>query len=242
MEEITLILNACEKRIQFILLEDTTFLFAEETEPQKGGTDNLILSIQNACKTLSLLPQQIKKIASVQGPGNFMGIRLTATIAAALARTNQSLQANLNFMELLAYNFVGKDKEKIHIVTSATKDLIHSQIFEYQNTIPHAISDLQLIPFSQLPLITCDYILGSGIRTDKINISTLPYFILPQQFDNPSINAFCSLIKTCIWQKNDISPIYLKECDAIQNLKHIAEQQGRNPTETRQELERLLKA
>ncbi len=241
MEEIILILNACEKRVQFILMEDETLLLAEETEPQKGGTDNLLLSIQNACQKVSISPKQIKKIASVQGPGNFMGIRLTATIAAALARANQALQAGLNFMELLAYNFVGKENEKIHILTPATKDLVHSQVFTYNSTIPHAVSELQLIPFSQIPHISCDYIAGSGVRNDKINKASLPFFVLPKQFDAPSTNALCAYIKTCQWQKNDISPIYLKECDAIQNLKHIAEQQGRDPNETRQELEKLLK-
>lgn len=242
MEEITLILNACEKRIQFILLENTAFLLAEETEPQKGGTDNLILSIQNACQKLSLETKNIKKIASVSGPGNFMGIRLTATIAAALARANQGLQANLNFMELLAYNFVGKDYEKIHIVTPATKDLVHSQLFEYKNKKPYPINQLSLIPYTEITTISCNYLVGSGLRTEKINLENFPSYILPEQFDSPSINSFCTAINFCNWQKEDITPIYLKECDAIQNLKHIAEQQGRDANKSREELDRLLKA
>lgn len=35
MDELTLILNAAEKRLQFILLQDEILLHAEESEPQK---------------------------------------------------------------------------------------------------------------------------------------------------------------------------------------------------------------
>ena len=61
MDELTLILNAAEKRLQFILLQDEILLHAEESEPQKNGTDPLLSHINHACRQLGTQPDRIKK-------------------------------------------------------------------------------------------------------------------------------------------------------------------------------------
>ena len=107
-----------------------------------------------------------------------------------------------------------------------------------------ALQEIRLIPFEQLSGIPCEFCCGSGIRTEKVQeiLKNHGCALLPSSFDSPSINSLLQCLKTVQWQKEDISPLYLKECDAVQNLPHIAELQGRNPEESRQELERLLKA
>lgn len=244
MEELTLILNASEKRLQFLLLQDNQLLYAEESEPQKNGSDCLLPHIKNACGELGFLPSQIKKIASCTGPGNFMGIRITATIAAALSRANGGLQAGFGYMQALANNFYAEEGKILHIATAGTRDLVHSQCFRQTNGKAEPVTELTLISHAQLADIPCDYCCGSGMRTEKAQnaLKNHSALILPQNFDSPSINSLMLCAENCVWQKQDVSPIYLKECDAIQNLPHIAAQQGRNPEQSRQELERLLKS
>lgn len=242
MAELTLILNACEKRMQFVLLQDETFLCAEESEPQKNGTDSLLPHIRHACAAFGFKMADIKKTASAAGPGNFMGIRLTATISAALARANGGLQAGINYMQALCFNCTAEENKIIHVVTAATRELVHSQCFRIENGMPAACTELALVPFESLGQIPCDCCLGSGIRTEKAlnalqdkNIRILPPFC-----DSPSINGLVQCLKTAVWHKEDISPVYLKECDAIQNLPHIAKLLGQDPKKSRDELERLL--
>lgn len=251
MEELTLILNAAEKRLQFVLLEGETLLHAEECEPQKNGADNLLPQLDKACRSLGFTLGHISKTAAAAGPGNFMGIRLTATIAAAMCRTPvqsadaaPKMQAGINYMQALAFNCSAQDGAVIHAVTPATKELVHSQCFRYENGEPLPCGGLTLIPFARLGDIACDLCLGSGLRTEKAlaALQNSKAAVLPARFDSPSINSLIACLKYCTWQKTDISPIYLKECDAIQNLPHIAQMQGRNPEESRQELKRLLRA
>lgn len=244
MDELTLVLNASEKRLQFALMQDTILLHAEESEPQKNGADTLLPHIKQICEQFSLSPSQIKKIAAAAGPGNFMGIRLTATIAAAFCRANNGLQGSINYMHALACNFFAKQGEIIHIVTSGTRELVHSQCFQAVNSTMQAITDLKLIPYAELASIPCDYCYGSGTRSEKAQevLTKQACVLLPASFDSPSINSLIQCLQAVTWQKQDISPIYLKECDAIQNLPHIAKLQGRDPKACRQELDRLLNA
>lgn len=241
MDGLTLILNASEKRLQFALLQEGILLHAEESEPQKNGSDTLLPHLKQICGQLGTHPSHIKKIAAVAGPGNFMGIRLTATIAAAFCRANDGLQGSINYMQALANNFFAKEGERIHIVTSGTRELVHSQCFQVINGTMQAISALKLIPYVQLADIPCDYCYGSGTRNEKAQeILEKHCTFLPVSFDSPSINSLIRCLQFVTWQKQDISPIYLKECDAIQNLPHIAKLQGRDPAQSRQELDRLL--
>lgn len=244
MEELTLVLNASEKRLQFLLLQGDLLLCAEESEPQKNGSDCLLPHIKNACTELGFFPSQIKKIASCTGPGNFMGIRIAATIAAGLSRANCGLQAGFDYMQALANNYYAEEGKILHIITAATRELVHSQCFQLADGKAVPLTELKLLPHAELARIPCDCCYGSGVRTEKAQKALEKHsaLILPQNFDSPSINSLMLCIKNCTWQKQDVSPIYLKECDAIQNLPHIAAQQGRNPEQSRQELERLLKA
>lgn len=244
MDELTLLLNASEKRLQFVLLQEGILLHAEESEPQKNGSDTLLPHIKQICRQLGTHPGSIKKIAAAAGPGNFMGIRLTATIAGAFCRANNGMQAGINYMQALALNYFAKEGEIIHIVTSGTRELVHSQCFQWIHGTVQAITDLKLIPYAELAAIPCNYCYGSGTRSEKAQevLKSHSCLCLPDYFDSPSINSLIQCLQYVAWQKQDISPIYLKECDAIQNLPHIAKLQGRDPIKTRQELDRLLNA
>ena len=53
------------------------------------------------------------------------------------------------------------------------------------------------------------------------------------------------MVRAIDWEKedgSDIPPLYMRDCDAVENLDAIARAQGRTPEIAHQELERLTHA
>ena len=290
-KQLILTLNAAEKRIQFLLSNEQGILYAEDFAPQKGGTEFLVLAIHNACKKLELSYLDITHIACVAGPGNFMGIRLTAVTVAGITRALNKeipcLQAPLDYLQCIAANIPAKSGETVRVMTSGTKNSVHCCNYTFdKNGIPQPNGPISLIPIPSLPYQvahgelaenrenTTDntknadntkdtsnayntddelgnnaktmfpaYLVGSGFTAHKERFeNTYPHsaHFLCASFDNPSIDALYRMTKQANWQKEDIVPVYLKECDALQNLDSIATQQGRNPQEAHAELNRIM--
>lgn len=247
---LSLILNAAERRVQFLFVKDKDFLYAEEFAPKQGGTDLLITHIQAACKKIGYRAKDITHIASVAGPGNFMGIRLTMSISSALARSlnpeGEVLQAPLDYLQCLAANVHAKQGEIIRVLTSGTRETVHMNDFCINaDNIPMPLFETKLISFeaclqsvkAQAP----HYILGSGADFLREETS-LASFLLPVDYNNPFPSSLQRLTEYAQWENKDIAPIYLRECDAIQNLDHIANMQGVDPAKAHSKLHALLEA
>lgn len=255
--KLILTINTAEKRIQFLFSNEEGLIYAEDFAAKKGATEFLIPAIHQACLKNGLNYQDISHIACVAGPGNFMGIRLSVVTVAALSRTLQCFQAPLDYLQCIAANIPAKENDTVRVITNATRSSVHccDYIFD-QDGIPNPISTLSLIPVptltdfqeAQSSIIPSTsmypkYIMGSGLTTHKEyfkNAYPDSVHFISEGFDDPSIHALHSMTKQAKWQKEDITPIYLKECDALQNLNSIATQQGRNPEKAHIELKRLM--
>ena len=303
-KKLVLTINSAEKRMQFLFSNEQGLLYAEDFAPKKGGTELLLSSVYAACQKLGISCHEITHIACVVGPGNFMGIRISAVTLAALMRSlpplhskppyfnkqslspqdsessqstpssltesqRQRLQAPLDYLQCIAANIPAREGECVRVLTSATKTHVHAcdYIFD-KNSIPQPSSTLRLIPIPNSEQILQEsnkvphesdsthaeanahntiekiptYIMGSGLSTCREYFkATYPKtHVLCTSFDNPSIDALYRMSTQAHWQAEDITPIYLKECDALQNLDGIAKQQGRKPEEAHKELERLM--
>jgi len=293
-EKLILTLNAAEKRMQFLLSNEQKLIYAEDFSPKKGGTELLIPAISKAFQKIDLTYQDITHIACVIGPGNFMGIRLTAVTVAGLIRSlpnaSQCLQAPLDYLQCIASNIPARTGETVRVITSATKNSVHCCDYTFDtHGIPQAHCPISLIsiptsiPISiptsipiSIPALASsqamydnsqevtktntnanananaaittkttypEYLMGSGLTAHKEYFqNTYPNSVhfVSETFDNPSIDALYRMTTQANWQKGDITPIYLKECDALQNLGSIAVKQGRNPQDAHTELERLM--
>lgn len=338
-----LTLNAAEKYTQFLISSvdsnseintENTFhaeaqiLYSEMSTQAKASTEFLIPAIDKACQKLGISINDINHIAAVIGPGNFMGIRLTAVTAVALKRVlpKHSLLAPINYMQCLAQNlsvlsdyatqYVHLQKNDIQsidlltllrnikgkvvrVITTATKNSVHlcdftfqeenGQIFPSPNFSPvlydfndeiehmsHNTIEKSLQKKTNTILMP-DFLIGSGLSTHENffienfphaicitektlhslhtleKFSTIPlvnkiqtkdYFEIPLPLFayTPSIQALhrLTISMQISWQKEDISPLYIKACDAIQNLDHIANMQGRDPKKAHAHLKKLM--
>ena len=68
MQDLTLILNTAEKRIQFLICSGGSVLCAEDWLAQRGGTELLAPALREAFGRLGMKPAELDRIACVAGP------------------------------------------------------------------------------------------------------------------------------------------------------------------------------
>ena len=56
----------------------------------------------------------------------------------------------------------------------------------------------------------------------------------------PSPGSLCLLARHADYFDEDLEPLYVRPCDAVENLPQIAEKMNRDPQETAADLERML--
>lgn len=65
----TLIMNASEGRIQFVLEQEGSLACAQEWSAPSKGTELLTPALADAFQRLGIMPSDISRIACVAGPG-----------------------------------------------------------------------------------------------------------------------------------------------------------------------------
>ncbi len=87
------------------------------------------------------------------------------------------------------------------------------------------------------------FILGSGLMRHYEVISPLLQaqdFALP--LEQPSPKALCLLAENVSYHEHDLEPLYVRPCDAVENLNAIAQKQGMDATQAHARLQILLNA
>ena len=251
MQDITLVLNTAEKRVQFALCKNGSLLCGQDWLAQRGGTELLAPALREACARLGFLPAAIGRIACVAGPGNFTGLRIGLTTASGLARAVNAKQAGLNYLQCLAASAQARPGEEILVLTNARQGLAYGARFRAREEgAPEALGRIFLLPLPPLPE---DFDLGSpDVVTGSALVSNYAYLkgLLPSSArllkeSSPSLAALAAMERSIDWDAvdgSDIAPLYMRDCDAVENLDAIARAQGRTPELAHQELERLTHA
>lgn len=251
MQDITLVLNTAEKRVQFALCKNGSLLCGQDWLAQRGGTELLAPALREACARLGFLPAAIGRIACVAGPGNFTGLRIGLTTASGLARAVNAKQAGLNYLQCLAASAQARPGEEILVLTNARQGLAYGVRFRAREEgAPEALGRIFLLPLPPLPE---DFDLGSpDVVTGSALVSNYAYLkgLLPSSArllkeSSPSLAALAAMERSIDWDAvdgSDIAPLYMRDCDAVENLDAIARAQGRTPELAHQELERLTHA
>lgn len=273
MNDLLLVLNAAEGRVQNVLLEDGVFLCAQEWNAPSRGTEFLTPLLVDMFQRTKHKPSEITRLACVSGPGSFTGLRLVLSTAAALRRATGCRVASLNSLALLATTlalsgFSTDQPCRVRVITYARRGLVHGQDFLFNTpdlpiplTAP-AMLDIKGIFADPLPKV----IIGSGVsrnleflRQQKLlldqqhtsqetpeheksgNLQNIQ--LLPNVCDQSSTGALAKMafaLPESAWQNADIEPLYLRSCDAVDNLAAIASKRGDNPDQAYADLKRLL--
>ncbi|MCH5276398.1 MAG: tRNA (adenosine(37)-N6)-threonylcarbamoyltransferase complex dimerization subunit type 1 TsaB [Desulfovibrionaceae bacterium] len=92
-----------------------------------------------------------------------------------------------------------------------------------------------------------DYLVGEAVSAHRSFFeAAVPAGtrIMPARYDMPSAAALLALTEAADWNAapRDVRPLYLRDCDAVDNLDDMARMRGEDPARARAELERLLSA
>lgn len=249
MQELTLILNTAEKHIQFVLCADHTLLCAQDWLAQRGGTELLAPALHDACRRMGYSPSYIRRIACVAGPGNFTGLRIGLTTTSGLARAVGAKQAGLHYLQCLAMNIASPQKT-ILVMTNAKRGLAYCARFSCDaQGIPQPNGHTFLLPLpaaQDMMAESPDIVLGSALSSNREPLQSIfspSTILMPSRFDIPSAASLLAMEQLIDWEKQtnqDIAPLYLRDCDAVENLDAISQSQGKTPEYARHELERLM--
>jgi len=255
-----LILNAAEGVLQIAVTDNSTLLCAQEWHKSERATEILVPALQHICKTLGILPTAFRRIACVRGPGSFTGIRLTLVTAAALRRTGQARLAGLDYMQALATTVAMQHGllygSRIWVLTHARRNQVHFQPFvSYGPVIPaQPLGDVTLLPPAEaLALMAKDphggYACGSGLSRNAALFEPVRTGEGPEgapgctpllKAVSPSIAALCLLARHGDYFAQDLEPLYVRSCDAVENLPQLAQKQGLDSSAAVKTLEHLL--
>lgn len=261
-----LILNAAEGALQIILTDDGRPLASQEWHRPERATEILAAALADMLQRLGLRPSDLRRIACVRGPGSFTGIRLVLATAAALRRAGKARLAGLDYMQALATSAVMARGMlwggQVHVLTHARRNLVHYQPFmAYGPAIPaYATAEVRLLPPAEaleavnaavadraghepansragLPLICGSALARNALFApldERHDLAALPRLIQPTQ------EALCLLARHGDYFAADVEPLYVRPCDAVENLPELSRRQGLDGAATLAELERLL--
>jgi tRNA threonylcarbamoyladenosine biosynthesis protein TsaB len=247
---LTLVLSAAEGLLQIVLAAETgRVLCAQDWDAPVRSTEILAPALRQILQGLALSPQHVGRIACVKGPGSFTGIRLTLATAAALSRVVGASMAGLDYMQALALT-AGQNQayhagQPLWVLTHARRDMVHWQRFVWQGSAPRALAPVQLASPAEVaaqvqqspvpPVLT-----GSGLARNAAAFAGLacPQALAPSFA--PSHAALLALAAQAHYGHSDIEPLYVRPCDAVDNLPRMAERQGICPEEAQHTLASLL--
>lgn len=258
---LTLAMNAAEGQLQLVLAEGARPLCLQTWDAPVRGTEILAPALRHMLTGLALQPQHIGRIACVRGPGSFTGIRLLLATAAALRRVINAKVAGLDYMQLLALGAGRRHPapqagQHVWVLTHARRGLVHAQPFRWlgEGTPPQAVAAVALISpaeacarmtqeVSTLPAL----VLGSGLERNAEALQAgYPQLVrAPEALNIPACHDLLTLTNSldeAQWTEEDIEPLYVRPCDAVDNLPQLALRQGLTPEQAAAELERMLQA
>ncbi|MBO4301367.1 MAG: tRNA (adenosine(37)-N6)-threonylcarbamoyltransferase complex dimerization subunit type 1 TsaB [Desulfovibrio sp.] len=247
-----LILNAAEGALQILITEEERLICAQQWHRPERGVEILTPALALMCRTLGIKPTDFRRIACVRGPGSFTGIRLVLSTAASLRRTGQAQLAGLDYMQALATSVAQRRSlpygVRIWTLTHARRNLMHCQLFvSYGPRIPAQPLDrvelrtpqeaLRYLQESIESQVTCVWVCGSGLVRNRSVFQSLDGMgELPLPVDSrmvalpdltlPDNAALCLLARHGDYLDEDVEPLYVRPCDAVENLPQLARRMG----------------
>ncbi|MBD5607401.1 MAG: tRNA (adenosine(37)-N6)-threonylcarbamoyltransferase complex dimerization subunit type 1 TsaB [Desulfovibrio sp.] len=245
-----LILNACEGCLQIAITDDEEPICFEEWFAPNKATEILAPALKAACDRARISPRAFRRIACFAGPGSFTGIRLALATASGLMRTSRAQLAGLNYLQGLATAAaIWRGllyPSPIHVITRARRDLVQWQEFiSYGPQIPAQPKfDIRLVSpleareaFSLAPCHVCGSALSAYPEIfNKVGGQTT----LMPELVRPSLESLRLLARHGDYFPKDIEPLYVRSCDAEENIGALAAKRGSNAEETREKMRFLL--
>lgn len=254
-----LVLCSCERELLCVLTDDEELVFSFVWALQDRASELLAPTLKQMFDLSGHSFSELRRIGCVRGPGSFTGIRLVLATAAALRRTTRAQLAALDYMQALATSLAMNEQllfgRKIWIATHARRDLVHlAGYVSYGPVIPaiclepvHLISPEGACEKLQASLENeTEQVLlaGSALARhkelfEKFEASTEGR-LATRTLATPTIDALRLLGRHGDYFPKDVEPLYIRPCDAVDNLPELSRRMGQDADRATEELDRLL--
>ncbi|PTN38916.1 tRNA (adenosine(37)-N6)-threonylcarbamoyltransferase complex dimerization subunit type 1 TsaB [Desulfonatronum sp. SC1] len=248
-----LTLNGVEDRVQIVLARGTTLVLHQEWAAPARVMRFLVPALEQALNLLGLKMHDLSGIACVRGPGNFTGLRLCLATTYGLAMGAGLPMGGLDYLPLLAAGPAPMLQGRLAVLTHARTRLVHAQSFQVSaSPASREIStELRVTPLNDPRILAVDipsdlhsllgdddqplYLLGSGVRRNLEWIKAeLPQArVLDPSWDAPQAHVLIQAAMNATFGLTPIEPLYLRPCDAEENLEFFAAKRGFTGREAR---------
>lgn len=245
---ITLVFNSAEARLQIICEKDGQLLFSKELFSPRQGMQVLLPALMEGLEKMSLSLKDISKIACVRGPGSFTGLRLVLATALGLARAHNFPMAGIDYLPALAMDTCACTDQEVWVITHARRGQVHYQAFKgtSESELPVALTEPAAGTIEELAAMIATresrcILLGTGVQKNKdFFAAQVPNAILlAERFSHPKPETLLKIADSLSYSDAPVDPLYLRPCDAEENLDYIVSMKGVNPDDAREKLAKL---
>lgn len=232
---------------------------AQQWQAPSRGTEILAPALQAMLGIMGTSVREVRRWACVRGPGSFTGVRLTLATVAAMRRVTGAEVAGLDYMQALACAgqraamacgvLCEQDAARwLWVLTHARRDLVHCQPFAWQASgTPTPVTEVDLCSPAEagermLASPQGAFMLGSGVARNREVLAAALGVVRVLDVVMPSAQDLWLLARHAEYACADIEPLYVRPCDAVDNLDHISRKQGVDPAAAHARLRQLLAA
>ncbi len=250
-----LILALCgtEERLQLVLGQpgpDGFTLLASRQWTVPGQSIRFLTpGLKDTLNEFGVGTEAIDKIACVNGPGSFTGLRLTLAAAEGIAAAKGLPMAGIAYLPLLARGPAPLVTGTLHVLTYARRGLVYLQSFsapDLKELNPLESLALEESAIRMTKIGSTAHLMGSGLRKNPEFFSDLAarhdgYTLMGPQWDSPSPDSLLEAAVSGDYFKTSIEPVYVRVTDAEDNLPQFAKKRGMDPEKAKTRLKELQK-
>ncbi|MBQ7606772.1 MAG: tRNA (adenosine(37)-N6)-threonylcarbamoyltransferase complex dimerization subunit type 1 TsaB [Desulfovibrionaceae bacterium] len=243
-----LVLDASSACLHIIVLRDGALHMEETWFLEHRATEVLADALHRIAETLGITPADFRRIACVNGPGSFTGIRLVLATAAGLKRCGNAVLGAINGLQALAltaaHTLCTASSARIHVVTHARRNLVHHQVFLGPHCEPEEAIALKSPEDVASIVESGDLVCGNGCARNADLFAPLMQrgVLLCSGLTEPTSEALADLAGRIAYSRQDLEPLYVRPCDALANLERLSGRQGIAPDEAHRRYDELLSA
>jgi len=187
-----------------------------------------------------IAPAELAGIACVRGPGSFTGIRVALATVLGLSMGSGAPMAGLDYLPLLAASAARHATGAVIVITHARTGQVYLQSF---------LADGDLAPMGppeSLFLETAAARVAEGAAVGPLTLvgdgaaryraallEAAPMAVIPENGDRPDPDTVLAAARKAAYGPDQVEPLYLRPCDAEENLVALTAVRGLSPETAR---------
>lgn len=238
---LVLAINGADERLQLALgriaaAGRAEMLAAQEWTVPGQAARFLAPGVRHMLDALGVNAADISRIACVNGPGSFTGLRMSLALAEGLAAGTGAKLAGLGHLRLLsldaARTFCAGSAGAVLAMAWSRRGQVYAQAFRgLEELTPPSVVQLDAMAEFLAHLPRPLALLGGGLRRNLPAFEALAQadaglLLLPASFDAPKPENLLDLAAGAEYGPGPLLPVYLRASDAEDNLAAIAAGRG----------------